>query len=268
MYTKKKNKSIILLLVMNFILFGNIINAKTVNATDEDIIVEESEIISKEELIGESSYMIEYEALGGETLVVNKLTATKLDQIEQEALLRKQEEERQAAILAMKTVETSRVVPSSSINVHTDLSVMNTITADEINSIIDYWDSMSYGTSPFKGQGQVFIDAAKSSGLDPVYILSHAGLESGWGTKDMSHNYFGIGAYDNNPSNGHAYGNSSLQEGIVYGAIWIAENYYKNGQTTLYNMRYNDGYHEYCTSDTWMTDISAIMRTSYSLINR
>lgn len=274
MYTiKRQNKSIILLLlIINFILLGTLAYSTPIKAEYQDIGTKENyyeptgEIMSREEMIGSEMDTIEYEVIEGETIVVSRLKAERLEQLKQEAIERKREEERQAAIMAMKTVESSRAVSASSINIHTDLSVMNTINADDINKIIDYWDSKSSGTIPFKGQGQVFIDASKESGLDPIYILSHASLESGWGAKNMSHNYFGIGAFDSNPNNGHNYGNSSLRDGIINGAIWISKNYYNNGQTTLYSMRYNDGKHEYCTSESWAPDISSIMRLSYSLI--
>lgn len=176
-----------------------------------------------------------------------------------------EEEERLRKELEAKTVMSSRVTSAYDINVYTDLSVMNTITADQMNEIIDYWSTKCGGTA-FVGQGQTFIDASKASGLDPVYILAHAAVESGWGNLSMSHNYFGIGAFDSDPNNGHNYGNSDLYSGIVNGAIWISNNYYNAGQTSLYTMRYNGGIHEYCTSETWMYNINDIIQTSYLLL--
>lgn len=267
---QKEIKPIILLILINIIIICTVlVNPVIAYYDDTPPNINESitsEIVDKDEMIGSITDTVEYEIVEGETIVVSKVQAIKIERLKEEALERKREEERQARIKAMKTVETSREVSASSITIHTDLSIMNTITADEINVIIDYWDSKMKGTTPFKGKGQVFIDAAKQSGLDPIYILSHAALESSWGKKDMSHNYFGIGAYDNDPLNGHNYGNNSFENGIINGAIWISEKYYDKGQTTLYSMRYNDGKHEYCTSSTWAPDISSIMRTSYSLI--
>lgn len=166
-------------------------------------------------------------------------------------------------------VLSTRNVSYYNINHYTDLSIMNDITVDEINIIIDYWNDRSGGNCPFINNGQIFIDAAKETGLDPIYILAHAGLESGWGTSYYAknyHNYFGIGAFDEDPDNATNYYNDTMKDGIIKGALWIKENYYENGQTTLYSMRYNNGYHEYCTSDTWTDLIVSIMRTSYSLI--
>lgn len=172
-------------------------------------------------------------------------------------------------IINYNTINTSRHVSYYNINSHTDLSIMNTITIDQMNKIIDYWDKCNGGNSPFKGNGEIFINAAKETGLDPVYILAHAGIESAWGTSYYAtnyHNYFGIGAFDSDPDNAINYSNNEMKQGIIEGAKWIKENYYNQGQTSLYSMRYNNGYHEYCTSTTWVKSITDIIQTSYSLI--
>ena len=177
--------------------------------------------------------------------------------------------EKMEADKAKTRVVSSRNVSYKKINSHTDLGIMNTITVDDMNKIIDYWDKYTDHGSPFKNKGQVFIDAAKESGLDPVYILAHAGVESAWGTSSYArkyHNYFGIGAFDADPDNCVNYSNDSLREGIIQGAKWIKRNYYSYGQKSVYSMRYNNGDHEYCTSNDWVKSITNIMKTSYSLI--
>lgn len=167
------------------------------------------------------------------------------------------------------TVTSSRSVSSNSIDVFTDLSVMNTVTADDMNYIIDHWLSYSSGDSPFKNRGQTFIEASKASGLDPIYILAHAALESAWGTSEIArtkHNYFGIGAYDHAPYENSYHMGDDIHNGIIDGAMWIADNYYNAGQNTLYSMRYNYGQHEYCTSTTWMYEIASIIEDSYEIL--
>lgn len=171
--------------------------------------------------------------------------------------------------LAEQTVESTQNIHYSDIDVYTDLSVMSTITADDMNKIIEYWENNRYVSTPFSGNGQIFIDAAKESGLDPVYLLAHAAIESAWGNSHYAktyYNYFGIGAYDSNPDNAINYGNSGIAEGIIEGAKWIARNYYDHGQSSLYTMRYNGGTHEYCTSTTWIYNISNIISESYKVI--
>lgn len=273
MYTKNKNKSILLLLFINFVLSITLVNTNFVLAYD-DAKQEEAtkyydentiKIYSKDDLLINSlNQEVEYEVFEGETIVVTKLQAERLEKAKQEALQRQRE-------IELKTVESTRNVSVENINVHTDLSVMNTVDTDDMNKIIDYWNANSkYGKCPFVGQGQAFIDASKQSGLDPIYILAHAGLESSWGNSQIAKdkfNYFGIGAFDDSPyESSHEMGNG-VYEGIVKGAVWISDKYYTNGQNTLYSMRYNNGSHEYCTSSTWMHDINNIIQTSYSLIS-
>lgn len=94
--------------------------------------------------------------------------------------------------------------------------------------------------SPFQGQGKVFIEASKETGLDPMYIAAHAGLESGWGTSPIArdkHNYFGITAYNANPYDS-AKSFDSLEDGIIAGAKWIKKYYTDEGQDTLDKMLY------------------------------
>lgn len=166
-------------------------------------------------------------------------------------------------------VSSYRDISYQYIDSYTDLSIMKDITVNQLNKIIEYWNSVYSGNSPFINQAQIFIEAALETGLDPVYILAHAAVESAWGTSYYAtnyHNYFGIGAFDDDPDNAIKYNYTTLKDGIIQGAKWIKENYYNNGQTSLFSMRYNNGYHEYCTSTTWIYSISDIIRTSYSLI--
>lgn len=189
---------------------------------------------------------------------------------EAEEKIKREEEERRAMVeleaYNNKTAHANRHVLTSEISVYTDLSPMRTVNADQMNEIIYHW---TRGDSPFYNQGQTFIYASKESGLDPIYILAHAALESGWGRSSIAtnkYNFFGIGAFDSNPNNAIELADNVTQ-GIINGAVWIARNYYDCGQTTLYSMRYNNGYHEYCTSETWMYDINNIIQASYSLLD-
>lgn len=137
------------------------------------------------------------------------------------------------------------------------------LTAGQLNN----WIKASNPKSAFKGHGNVFIEAQKQSGLDARYILAHAALESAWGNSYYGrkhHNYFGIGAFDNNPDNAKKFGNSGLATGIIEGAKWISKNYYNSSykQTTLYKMRHNGGVHQYATDPNWHTKIANIMKRS------
>ncbi|EGS34181.1 bacteriophage peptidoglycan hydrolase [Finegoldia magna SY403409CC001050417] len=140
------------------------------------------------------------------------------------------------------------------------------ITATQINN----WIRAKAPNSPFNGQGQVFIEAQKQSGLDARYILAHAALESAWGTSRIArtyHNYFGINAYDSNPDNAKKSSNRSLQAGIINGAVWIKEHYYNRGQKTLYAMNHDSKGHNYASDKAWGDKIANIMKGSERFTN-
>lgn len=140
------------------------------------------------------------------------------------------------------------------------------LTATQISN----WIRAKAPNSPFNGQGQVFIEAQKQSGLDARYILAHAALESAWGTSRIArtyHNYFGINAYDSNPDNAKKSSNRSLQAGIINGAVWIKEHYYNRGQKTLYAMNHDKNGHNYASDKAWGDKIANIMKGSERFTN-
>lgn len=136
------------------------------------------------------------------------------------------------------------------------------ITVEELNEWIA---ERAPSDSPFIGQAEAFLEAAKQSGLDPKYIVAHAGLESAWGTSAIARdkfNFFGIAAYNHDPYNS-AKTFSSFEEGIVEGAKWIKRNYTDEGQNTLSSMIY--GEKAYCVDDSgepsqsWIDKIVSII---------
>lgn len=167
------------------------------------------------------------------------------------------------------------------------------VSANQINNFIT---SVPKGASGMlAGQGQAFIDAAKQQGVNEVYLLSHAILESGWGTSELArgyyyeggtidgyyypagtyYNFYGIGAYDDTPLSGGrklaiTNGWNSPEKAITGAARWIKQYYIgnqPNPQNTLYKMRWNveNGVasHQYATSRTWATGIAAVMHDCY-----
>ena len=57
----------------------------------------------------------------------------------------------------------------------------------------------------------------------------------------------------------------SFKDGIINGAIWIKENYYNIGETTLYSMIYG-GLQYSSATDDWISSITSIMNTSYKYL--
>lgn len=143
--------------------------------------------------------------------------------------------------------------------INQDLKNQSNWSADQLNKWIN---SKAQKSSLMYNQGAAFYEAAQKSGLDPIYLVSHAAHETGWGTSSISKskgNFFGIGAFDSSPA-ASAFAFDGVQGGIVGGAVWIRENYYDKGQTTLYTMRYSsNGKHNFATDTGWANKIADIM---------
>lgn len=189
--------------------------------------------------------------------------------LEQYANIVKEELGKQAvAEAAAKKAEEKKATARYAVDRNSDLSNANVyVTVDDMNAIISHFDSS--GTSPFRGQGAIFIEASQQSGLDPIYILAHASWESDWGRSYLARdrgNYFGINAIDANPNAAHHMGNT-MYDGIVNGAVWISRHYYQEGQTSLNSMIY--GPKRYAqAADAWINGINGIMSESYAVVRR
>ncbi|GAA0179314.1 hypothetical protein SH2C18_22060 [Clostridium sediminicola] len=148
------------------------------------------------------------------------------------------------------------------------LSYMDGIDVNDLNSMLG-------GKGVLQGKGDVFLKAGKNSGINPIYLISHALLETGNGTSKLAngslsyngatiYNAYGVGATDANPNlygSKYAYehGWFTLDAAIIGGAEFISKNYIKsskynsNYQDTLYKMRWNDEqmWHQYATDVGW-----------------
>lgn len=185
--------------------------------------------------------------------------------LEQYFQLARQELLRQAAANA----EANKKANSRySVDQNSDLSNKSVyVTTEDMNNIIRHFDPN--GTSPFQGQGNVFIEASKESGLDPIYIFAHASWESDYGRSYLARdrgNYFGINAIDANPNAAHHMGNT-MYDGIVNGAVWISKNYYQEGQTSLNSMIYG-GKRYAKAADKWIKGVNGIMAESYAYLKQ
>ena len=146
-----------------------------------------------------------------------------------------------------------------------DLKVKNSITINQMNDLINYW--LDGRESKFINTGDAFIEASKITGLDPIFLLALAAQESGWEVSDLhssKNNPYSINMVDDNPHAGYEMGDS-FKDGIINGAIWIKENYYNIGETTLYSMIYG-GLQYSSATDQWIYAINSIMDTSYKYL--
>lgn len=144
-----------------------------------------------------------------------------------------------------------------------DLSCQIDISEEQIQQLLDYWCDDSGLDQP--GVASAFIYASQITGYDPLFLLSLAGYESGWGTSRIhinKANVYSIGMTGNN--DGLVFGDS-LPVGIINGAIYIHDTYYEEAdEKTLYDMQY--GYLSYATDVNWMASVSAIMNESYYVL--
>ena len=139
---------------------------------------------------------------------------------------------------------------STNIQKHDLGATSDALTAQQLN---DWINSRASKDSLMRGQGETFMQAGAESGLDPRYLVAHAAWETAWGSPTNGYakdgNFFGIGAFDNNPDNAKNY-----DLGIIGGAKWIAENYYNKGDTNLQEMN-----KRYATDPNWAAGIAGTM---------
>lgn len=130
-----------------------------------------------------------------------------------------------------------------------DLINQMMVSKSDMEYLVDHYVTI-HPDSALKGTAGAFIEASNNTGMDPIFFFSLAGIESGWGTSKIhikQANPYSMGMYGDGVHNGYDLADS-FYEGIVEGANYIYENYYLNGQTTLYEMNHH-GDHSYCAED-------------------
>lgn len=146
------------------------------------------------------------------------------------------------------------------------------ISVDKLNQILN-------GKGTLSGKGQSFSEAGRNSGMNEIYLIAHAFLESNYGRSNYAsgsygvYNYFGIGAFDNNPDNAidfaRNHGWTSPDSAIKGGAKFVGRSYFDVGQNTLYRMRWNPlkpGQHQYATDISWAKVQAQIISELYNKI--
>ncbi|WHY73810.1 SH3 domain-containing protein [Fictibacillus enclensis] len=146
------------------------------------------------------------------------------------------------------------------------------------------------GKGILEGKASSFIKAGNLYGVNDIYLISHALLETGNGRSELAtgvqyngrtvYNMYGIGANDGNAvQNGAAYaynaGWFTPEDAIVGGARFIAMGYINKKQDTIYKMRWNPsaaealGYpsHQYATDIGWASKQVRQIYNLYSLLN-
>lgn len=148
-----------------------------------------------------------------------------------------------------------------------DLGNRMLVTKDDMKLLVDRYCKL-YPDSAFKDCEGAFVEASNLTGLDPLFLFSLAGIESGWGTSKLhiaQGNPYSMGMYGDGEHVGYDVADS-FYNGIIEGACYIYEHYYLVGQTSLYSMNHH-GDHSYCAGDSsWEAQIETEMNYCRKLL--
>jgi beta-N-acetylglucosaminidase len=204
------------------------------------------------------------------------------------------------ADVTLATIRSALNPNGSSLYQFADLRSYTGMTATQINNFLKSTASGRAGV--LKDYGASFVNASKQYGVNECYLVSHAILESGWGTSTLAkgyyydgkteingkrypagtyYNLFGIGAVDSSPLSGGRSmaiqnGWNSVDKAILGGTAWIAKYYiYASSypQPTLYDMKWDVarsnathayGWHQYATDYLWPKKNSDLISECYA----
>lgn len=135
------------------------------------------------------------------------------------------------------------------------------------------------GKGTLDAQGKAFAEACKKNNINEIYLIAHAFLESGYGTSNFAsgrygaYNYFGIGAFDNDPDYAMKFaknkGWTTPAKAIMGGASFVRKYYINKGQNTLYRIRWNPknpATHQYATAIEWCQHQASTIAKLYKKI--
>lgn len=108
------------------------------------------------------------------------------------------------------------------LSVNSDLRVASNVTSEEI-------DKMLEGTK-LHGLGSAFVEAEQKYGVNALYMMGLACLESGFGNSAFAqkrNNLYGWNAVDSNPNNASSF--TSKKEATLYVASKLQSNYLTEG---------------------------------------
>lgn len=155
-----------------------------------------------------------------------------------------------------------------------DISEPVHLSEDEVNQMLK-------GKGILENQGKAFLEAQKATDVNVIYLVSHALIETGEGHSQLArglkhgnqryYNFFGIGAFDSHAvETGKSYAIeakwTSPERAIKGGAQFVRDNYFKNGQITLYQMKWNPqnpGTNQYASDIDWPSKIAEHMQPYY-----
>ena len=123
--------------------------------------------------------------------------------------------------ISEKTSE-NQIQKNLTLSVNSDLRVASNVTSEEI-------DKMLEGTK-LHGLGSAFVEAEQKYGVNALYMMGLACLESGFGNSAFAqkrNNLYGWNAVDSNPNNASSF--TSKKEATLYVASKLQSNYLTEG---------------------------------------
>ena len=153
--------------------------------------------------------------------------------------------------ISEKTSE-NQIQKNLTLSVNSDLRVASNVTSEEI-------DKMLEGTKRH-GLGSAFVEAEQKYGVNALYMMGLACLESGFGNSAFAqkrNNLYGWNAVDSNPNNASTFKNK--KEATLYVASKLQSNYLTEGGV------YYEGYSpravdvHYCTDKAHADKIVSIV---------
>ena len=123
--------------------------------------------------------------------------------------------------ISEKTSE-NQIQKNLTLSVNSDLRVASNVTPEEI-------DLMLEGTK-LHGLGSAFVEAEQKYGVNALYMMGLACLESGFGNSAFAqkrNNLYGWNAVDSNPNNASSF--TSKKEATLYVASKLQSNYLTEG---------------------------------------
>ncbi|NLZ28409.1 MAG: SH3 domain-containing protein [Firmicutes bacterium] len=117
--------------------------------------------------------------------------------------------------------------------------------------------------SPFRYLGSDFIRAQETWGVNALYLMAHAALESAWGTSRIArdkNNIYGYKAYDSDPYN-YAGTFRSVPDCIIYVSGYIRSAYLSEGGQYFYGPNLDGMNTRYATDPMWRVKIANIMES-------
>jgi len=155
-------------------------------------------------------------------------------------------------------------LPPQNYTTHTNLLQVPNVTGAQIDNAVRSIRS----DSGLIGLGDVIVETGKRHNINPIYIVSHAALESAWGTSRIArekNNLFGYAAFDHCPYD-CAQGYASKADSVKFVMEKVKQNYLTPGGA-YYNGAHLAGMNvRYATDKQWANSITSIMNNIASRI--